>query len=95
MGADVQIFSNQDFGQIRTVEVNGEPWLVGKDVAAALGYGDTAQAIRKTGSYTVGNVTLPEIPRDYPSALRALADEKGVSQMATPFSYIFCQRQMP
>ena len=44
-GSSAQISSH--FGEIRTVEVNGEPWFVGKDVATALGYGDTAQAIRK------------------------------------------------
>mgnify|MGYP001060930724 CR=1 FL=1 len=43
---ELQIFENPDFGAIRTIEVDGEPWLVGKDVAAALGYSDTAQAVR-------------------------------------------------
>lgn len=36
---DLQIFSNSEFGNIRTVTVNGEPWFVGKDIAEALGYG--------------------------------------------------------
>ena len=36
---DVQVFSNSEFGNIRTVTVNGEPWFVGKDIAEALGYG--------------------------------------------------------
>jgi len=35
---DIQIFSNPDFGEIRTVVIDGEPWFVGKDVATALGY---------------------------------------------------------
>ena len=35
----LQVFENPKFGSIRTVEIDGEPWLVGKDVAAALGYG--------------------------------------------------------
>lgn len=35
---DLQIFSNPEFGQVRTVEIDGTPWLVGKDVAVALGY---------------------------------------------------------
>lgn len=35
---DLQIFENPEFGSVRTVEINGTPWLVGKDVAAALGY---------------------------------------------------------
>lgn len=41
------VFSNPEFGKIRVMEIGGEPWLVGKDVAAALGYGDTDQALRK------------------------------------------------
>lgn len=37
---EVTIFKNPTFGQIRVVEVDGEPWFVGKDVAQALGYGE-------------------------------------------------------
>lgn len=40
------IFENPEFGSIRTVELDGEPWLVGKDVAAALGYKNPQEAIR-------------------------------------------------
>jgi len=118
------IFNNPEFGEIRIVEINGEPWLVGKDVADILGYqngsrdinrhvdeedkvkqmvydgnqmketilinesglyalvlssklpgakkfrrwvtSEVLPSIRKTGGYS--------IPKDYPSALRALAD---------------------
>lgn len=44
---EIQIFNNPTFGEVRTVAINDEPWFVGKDVAQALGYSDTAQAIRK------------------------------------------------
>ena len=44
---ELMIFNSPEFGQIRSVEIDGEPWLVGKDVAAALGYSDTDQALRK------------------------------------------------
>lgn len=37
---DIQIFQNPEFGEIRTIEQDGEPWFVGKDVARALGYGE-------------------------------------------------------
>lgn len=37
---DIQIFKNPEFGEIRTIEQDGEPWFVGKDVAWALGYGE-------------------------------------------------------
>lgn len=44
---ELQIFKNQEFGQIRTVVIGGEPWFVGKDVATALGYKDTSDAMKK------------------------------------------------
>lgn len=42
---ELQIFNSPEFGQIRTIERDGEPWFVGKDVAAALGYTDLNKAI--------------------------------------------------
>ena len=43
----IQVFENKEFGKVRTVVINGEPWFVGKDVAVALGYKDTADALKK------------------------------------------------
>lgn len=43
----IQIFNSAEFGEIRSMEIGGEPWFVGKDVAAALGYKETAKAIRE------------------------------------------------
>lgn len=124
---ELKIFENAEFGKIRTIEVGGEPWFVGKDVAHALGYGEgksLANAvanhvdeedkgvtelmtpggkqkmviINESGLYSlvlssklptakkfkrwVTAEVLPSIrktgghaiPKDYPSALRALAD---------------------
>ena len=36
---ELQVFENQEFGSVRTLVINSEPWFVGKDVAEALGYG--------------------------------------------------------
>ena len=44
---DLQIFSNPEFGQVRTVEIDGTPWLIGKDVAVALGYKNPRDAITR------------------------------------------------
>ena len=41
----LQIFNNAEFGSIRTLDINGEPWLVGKDVAEALGYSNASKAV--------------------------------------------------
>ena len=42
---EIQIFSNEEFGEIRTVTIDNEPWFVGKDVADAVGYKNTKDAI--------------------------------------------------
>lgn len=44
---DLQIFNSPEFGEIRTIEKDGEPWFVGKDVAAALGYKEPTKAARE------------------------------------------------
>ena len=47
---EVTVFKNlvhPEFGELRTVEIDGEPWFVGKDVATALGYTDTFGALKK------------------------------------------------
>ena len=131
---ELTIFENPEFGAIRTVKLDGEPWLVGKDVAEALGYTNPRKAlidhvddedkgvtkcytpggdqdmtiINESGLYSlvlssklptarkfrrwVTSEVLPSIrrtggynlPKDYPSALRALADteEKRLALLA-------------
>ena len=44
---DLTTFSNPEFGPVRTVEIDGTPWLVGKDVATALGYAKPQNAISR------------------------------------------------
>lgn len=44
---NLQIFNSPEFGQVRIVQKNGEPWFVGKDVAEILGYSNTKDAIAK------------------------------------------------
>lgn len=43
---EVMVFNNAEFGQVRTVVIDGEAWFVGKDVAIALGYGNSSQALK-------------------------------------------------
>ena len=42
---ELKTFENPELGAIRTVEINGEPWMVGKDVALALGYRDRKSVV--------------------------------------------------
>ena len=44
---EIKIFNNPEFGKVRTMEINGEPFLVGKDVAEILGYSNTRDALTK------------------------------------------------
>ena len=46
MEKNLTVFENEEFGKVRTIEIDGEVWFVGKDVASALGYKDTDKAIR-------------------------------------------------
>lgn len=46
MGNKLQVFENDQFGEIRTIMIDGEPWFVGKDVASVLGYKDTVSALK-------------------------------------------------
>ena len=43
---EIQVFSNEKFGQVRGTMIDGEPWLVGKDVAERLLYSNPQKAIR-------------------------------------------------
>lgn len=43
----IKIFNSDEFGSVRTIIIDGEPWFAGKDVAASLGYKDTSDALKK------------------------------------------------
>ena len=42
----IQIFENSEFGKVRTLMIDGEPWAYGKDIAVALGYAKPTDAVR-------------------------------------------------
>lgn len=44
---ELQIFNSPEFGDIRTVEIDGKPYFAGTDVAKALGYKDTVNALKQ------------------------------------------------
>ena len=43
---EIRIFENEQFGQLRGMTIEGEPWFVGKDVARVLGYSNPQKSIR-------------------------------------------------
>lgn len=64
---EIQIFNNPEFGEIRTVTIDGEAWFAGKDVAVALGYSKPTQAIHN-------NVDEED------SLRKGLLDARGITQ---------------
>lgn len=47
MSKDIQIFNNDQFGQLRTVIIDNEPWFVGKDAADILGYQNGSRDVNR------------------------------------------------
>ena len=47
MEHNVQLFEHEEFGSVRVVMIDGNPWFVGKDIAIALGYKEPEKAIRE------------------------------------------------
>ena len=45
MNNEIEIFKNEEFGEIRTLLINDEPWFVGKDVTEILGYSNPSKAL--------------------------------------------------
>lgn len=64
---EMQIFNNPEFGEIRTVVIDGEPWFAGKDICKSLGYAKPTQAIHN-------NVDKEDTLR------KGLLDSRGIEQ---------------
>lgn len=47
MTSQLQIFENKEFGKVRVLEMDGQPWFVGKDVTGILGYGNGSRDINR------------------------------------------------
>lgn len=64
---DMTIFNNPEFGDVRTIMIDGEPWFAGRDVCKSLGYAKPTQAIHN-------NVDLEDTLR------KGLLDSRGIEQ---------------
>lgn len=74
---DLKIFENPAFGQVRTLELEGEPWFVGKDVAQALGYSNTRDALdRHVDDEDKNTVVNPDGNRGNPNMI--IINESGL-----------------
>lgn len=59
---DLKVFENEEFGSVRTLSMDGDPWFVGKDVATALGYAKPTDAVRKHVDSEDRGVSKTETP---------------------------------
>ena len=59
---ELQIFNNEEFGQVRTVEIDGKPYFMGSDIAKALGYVRPNDAIKQHCRATVKHRILRSTP---------------------------------
>lgn len=76
--SELQIFKSQAFGQVRTVTIDGEPWFVAKDVADALGYSNSRDALaRHVDDEDKTSVVIPDTGSNYKSKA-TLINESGL-----------------
>lgn len=55
-GNEVEVFTHKDFGQIRTIQIDGEPWFIAADICRALDLGQTTNAVRRLDRDEVARV---------------------------------------
>lgn len=58
---EITVFSNENYGNIRTVQINDEPWFIGRDIAEVLGYSNTRDALaRHVDEEDKDDVVIPD-----------------------------------
>lgn len=82
----VKVFENPEFGKVRTVVINNEPWFVGNDVAKALGYADPKDAVRRfVDEEDKMVVRLSDIQEGLPDYMKAskitIISKRGISNL--------------
>lgn len=85
---ELQIFENEEFGEVRTVIIGGEIWFVGKDVAEALHYKNSRQAI----ATNVMDDDKGVHPVDTPSGKQnmTIVNESGLYSLVSGLTGIDC-----
>lgn len=58
---ELQIFNNENYGEIRTMTIQGEPWFVAADVCKALEIGDTHKAVERLDDDEKGRTSIPTL----------------------------------
>ena len=77
---DIQIFNNSEFGEIRTVNIDGEAWFVAKDISEKLGYVKPANMVKlidDDDKQTIESSKM-ELPTNPNSRLTSIINESGL-----------------
>ena len=74
--SDLQIFNNSEFGEIRTITINNEPWFVGKDITDKLGYQNGSRDISR--HVDEEDMQVVPIPNDTQSRNMLVINESGL-----------------
>lgn len=74
--SEVQIFQNQQFGSVRTIECNGEPWFVAADVCRALGLDQVSNTIKRLDDDEKALISIKGISRGNDSV--SIVNEPGL-----------------
>lgn len=72
--SNLEIFNNEEFGEVRTTEINGKPYFVGADVAKALGYKDTVNALKQHCRGVVKHHLIDSLGRNQEASFIAEGD---------------------
>ena len=72
----IELFKNEELGEVRTLLINSEPWFVGKDIAKALDYKDTSDALKS--HVDVDDKGVGEIPTPGGKQQMILINESGM-----------------
>lgn len=79
MNNEIQIFNHEEFGEVRTIEIDGKIYFVGIDVAKALGYKDPSSAVsRKVHKDDKLKLMLPHCQNSKVLSKTTVIDESGV-----------------
>ena len=76
MDSSLQVFNNEDYGTIRALKVDGEPWFVAKDICDALGLNNVGQAIASLDDDEKSSITIDDGTPGNPN--KAIISEPGL-----------------
>jgi len=74
---NIQIFNSPEFGEVHTIEINGEAWFIGREIAELLGYSNTRDALaRHVDAEDKNTVVIPDGNKGNPN--QTIINESGL-----------------